>query len=278
MKEKKSKGRPFLEIFASSLQEDYRFPLLEFFAFLYALGTFVFANISVGFTGVGGLEESSVYGLVSSLMSLPLFIFMILIFKNIAYGLGSDLEKGTIQTIFSYPLKRYAILTAKLLSAIGAALLVLFGIQVFALLVLAPDMILPYMAVVLATYLASLSYPLLLASIILLVTLLIRKGGLAIVIGIVLFFAGSIFQSLAIFLAMVSRSPLLLQILSVVNPSIAMQYHYYNLSVFVGENLNGETIWAPTFTEVLVYIGAGYALVIAVLLLSYYFFSRRLNL
>ncbi|HEY4675366.1 MAG TPA: ABC transporter permease subunit [Candidatus Bathyarchaeia archaeon] len=271
MANKKFKGKPFLEIFASSLQEDYRFPLLEFFAFLYALGTFVLANISVV------PEEQSVYGLVSSLMGLPVIIFMILVFKNIAYGLGGDLEKGTIQTLFSYPLKRYAIFLAKLLSAVGAALLVLFGIQMFALVVLAPAMILPYISTVMTTYLASLSYPLLLASVILLFTLIVRKGGLAIVIGIVMFFAGTIFQSLATFVSLGIRSPLLLQILSVVNPSVAMQYHYHNLSV-PAENLGTETIWAPTSTEVLTYMGTAYLLVFAVLLLSYYFFSRRMNL
>ena len=275
MSAKRSKGRPFLEIFASSLQEDYRFPLLELFAFLYALGTFALANLSVSFMGTVVSEELLVYGLVSSAISPAVLIFMILIFKNIAYGLGSDLEKGTIQSIFSYPLKRDAILTAKLLSAVGVALLVLFGIQVFALLILAPAMILPYMSTVIVTYLASLSYPLLLAFIILFVTLLVRRGGIAIVLGIVLFFASSIFQNIALFIAVVSNSPLLLQILSVINPSVALQYHYYNLSSLIGV---GGTIWAPTFTEVLAYIGAGYLLVFAVLFVSYYFFSRRLSL
>jgi len=80
MDDEKSKGRPFLEIFASSLQEDYRFPLLELFAFLYALGTFVFANLNVSFMGTGISEELLVYGLVSSSISLPVLIFMILIF------------------------------------------------------------------------------------------------------------------------------------------------------------------------------------------------------
>jgi len=267
----KFKGKPFLEIFVSSLQEDYRLPLLEFFAFLYTLGTFALANISIV------SEEQSVYGLVSSLMGVPVLIFMILVFKNIAYGLGGDLEKGTIQTLFSYPLKRYAIFLAKILSAVGVALLVLFGIQVFALVVLAPAMILPYLSTVMTTYLASLSYPLLLASVILLVTLIVRKGGLAIVIGIAMFFASTIFQSLATFITLATRSPLPLQMLSVVNPSVTLQYHYRNLSV-PAENLGTEIIWAPTSTEVLAYMGIAYLLVFAVLLLSYYFFSRRMNL
>lgn len=268
----KTKGKPFLELFASSLQEDYRFPLLEFFAFLYALGTFAFANI--GSIMPTASEEQSVYMLVTSITSFPILIFMILVFKNVAYGLGNDIEKGTIQTIFSYPLKRRAILTAKLLSAIGVALLVLFGIQIFALTILAPDMILPYMGTVILTYAANLSFPLLLASIILFATLLIRKGGLGIVLGIVIYFAISILQSIALFISMATRSALSLQMLAGFNPSIALQYHYGAFAAY----LTGEIIWAPTIEEVLAYVGAGYLAVAIVLSLCYYFFSRRLNL
>ncbi len=266
----KTKGKPFLEIFASAVQEDYRFPLLELFAFLYALGTFALASMS--FVGQNFGEEQAVFNLASSLMGLPLFIFVILVFKNVAYGLGNDLEKGTIQTILSYPLKRHAILTAKLLSAIGIALLLLFGIQVLALSILAPAMILPFMHVVILTYLANLSLALLTTSIILLVTLLIRKGGLAIALGIIIYFAISIIESLALFLALVNRSPLVLQALSVLNPALAMQYYYSNLSFL------GETIWAPSFAEVVSYVGAGYFIIAVVLSLSYYLFSRRLSL
>ena len=81
------KGKPFLEIFASAVHEDYRFPILELFAFLYALGTFA--------SGVGGVsltsDETLVFMLISNLMSISLFIFLILVFKNIAYGLSSGL-------------------------------------------------------------------------------------------------------------------------------------------------------------------------------------------
>jgi hypothetical protein len=61
------KGRPFLEVFASALHEDYRFPILEIFAFLYALGTFVFASFgsSMGIQAVS--NESIAYILTASL-------------------------------------------------------------------------------------------------------------------------------------------------------------------------------------------------------------------
>ncbi len=155
------KGKPFLEVLASAIHEDYRFPFLEIFAFLYALGTFVFASFGVTITSQGTTNEAIAYTTVNSILNIPMFIFIILVFKNIAYGLGSDLEKGIIQTYFSYPLKRWRILTAKLVSAIGVALLLFLGIQISGLYILAPDLIVPQLGTVFLTYAATLSGPLL---------------------------------------------------------------------------------------------------------------------
>ena len=265
------RGKPFLEVFASALHEDYRFPILEIFAFLYALGTFVFASFgpTMYFEAVSG--EVIAYYLTASLLGLPLFIFIILIFKNIAYGLGSDLEKGIIQTYFSYPLKRRGILTAKLLSALGIALILFLTIQISALYVLAPDIVSPYLGTVLLTYVANLSYPLLIAGIILLVTLVLRRGGLTLVIGIVLYFAMGIISSIAMSVAFATDSPLALQIISVISPNVVLSRYYSTYVPF-------PELWAPTFSEVLLYIGASYVVVAFFFFLGYLYFSRRLGL
>lgn len=213
------------------------------------------------------------YGVVSSLLGIPLFIFIILIFKNIAYGLGNDIEKGIIQTLFSYPLKRRWILSAKLLSALGVALLLFLSIQISALYVLAPDVIAPYLGTVLLTYAASLSFPLLIAGIMLLITLIIRKGSLALVSGIVLYFALGIVQSLAMFVAFATKSPSVLQIISVFSPNVILGIYYSP-----GLPLGGSEIWAPTFTEVLLYMGASYMIVAILFLIAYSYFSRRFGL
>jgi hypothetical protein len=65
------KGKPFLEIFASILHDDYRFPILEIFAFLYTLGPFVFATFGSYFIP----DESIAYMLTSSLLGTPTFFF-----------------------------------------------------------------------------------------------------------------------------------------------------------------------------------------------------------
>ncbi len=268
-----TKGKPFLEVFASALHEDYRFPILEIFAFLFALGAFVFASFGPITAPQAIAHESMAYSLTSSLLGPPLFIFVILVFKNVAYGLGSDLENGVIQTYFSYPLKRRGILTAKLLSAIGLALVLFLTMQISALYVLAPDLVSPYLGTVLLTYAAALSPSLLLTGILLLVTLALRRGGLALVVGIVLYFAISIVGTMAMFWASATRSPLALQILSLIAPNYVLQQYYYSIALpFVND------LWTPTFSEVLLYTGASYAIVGVLFFVGYVYFSRRLGL
>lgn len=269
----KRKGKPFLEILSSAIHEDYRFPILEVFAFLYALGTFALANFGSILTSQGASSgEAVAYQLTTSLLGVPLFIFVILIFKNIAYGLGSDLEKGIIQTYFSYPLKRRGILTAKLLSAIGVSVVLFLGIQISALYILAPDIVLPHLGTVLLTYIAGLSLPLIITGILLLITMIIKRGGLTLVVGIVLYFGLSIVSGIVFFIAYATKSTLLLQTYSVLAPQTALQQYYSSGMVYLTE------FWAPTFSEVLLSVGASYVIVAVLFLINYYYFSKRLSL
>jgi len=222
---------------------------------------------------VSASGESAAYSLTSSVLGMPLFIFIILIFKNIAYGLGSDIEKGIIQTFFSYPLKRRWILSAKLLSALGVALLLFLSIQISALYILAPDMIAPYLDKVLMTYAANLSYPLLLAGIMLLVALILRRGSLALVLGIILYFALAIIANIAYFVAFGIKAPLILQIISVLSPNVVLGLHYNPRGPFMQ-----EPIWTPTFNEVLLYLGASYVIVASLFFIAYFYFSKRFGL
>jgi ABC-type transport system involved in multi-copper enzyme maturation permease subunit len=270
------KGKPFLEVLASAIHEDYRFPFLELFAFLYILSTFVLASFTVGTSSSQvATNEAVAYSIASSLISGSLIVFILLILKNIAYGLGNELEKGIIQTYFSYPLKRRAILTAKLFSAIGVALLLFFGVQISALYILAPDIVSPQLGTVILTYVASLSYPLLISAIMLLLTVKLRRGGIGLVVGIVLYVGISIVAGIAFLVAMSSESPLVLQILSVISPTYALGYHY---GTAAGIYTSLSLPWVPTLSEVVLYVGASYVLVASVFALGYIYFSRRLNL
>jgi len=62
------KGKPFLEVLASAMHEDFRFPFLELFAFLYTLGTFALANFTVGVYSQVGTNEAVAYAVTSSLI------------------------------------------------------------------------------------------------------------------------------------------------------------------------------------------------------------------
>lgn len=265
---KNEKGRPFLEIFASALNEDYRFPILEIFAFLYTLGTFAFVSLTSYSISATGQTAATAYSLTSSILGFPLFIFVILIFKNIAYGIGSDIEKGIIQTYLAYPLKRRSILTAKLLSALGVSLPLFLAIQLLGLFIIAPNIISPYIGTVLLTYAANFSFPLLIAGIMLLIALILKRGAHAIIAGIILYFAISIVSSILSFIAYATNSWLGIQILSVLSPNIALASYYQ----FVG-----STTWQPTYTDVLFYVGASYVVVAAVFAIAYLYFSRRLS-
>ena len=268
------KGKPFLEIFASFLNEDYRFPILEIFAFLYTLGPFVFGTVRSYLVPL--YEESIAYMLTSSLLGMPafmfLFILVILVFKNVAFGLGNDLEKGIFQSYLSYPLKRWRILTAKLLSALGIPLILFLTIQITALYIIAPDVISTYLGTVLLTYAAYLSPILLATGIMILVALVLRRGGLTLIIGIVLYFAISIISLYTRGIAAFTiNSPLLLQIISVITPNFVLEQYYTTGTPF-------SEPWTPVFSEVLNVMGISYAIIAFLFFLGYYYFTRRLGL
>ncbi|MCW4009465.1 MAG: hypothetical protein NWF05_02445 [Candidatus Bathyarchaeota archaeon] len=273
MDAKKGSGRPFLEVLSSAIHEDYRFPILEIFAFLYVLGTFVSVRGVIPSSGATS-SDAVAYHLTSSLLgstgllSLTMFILIIVIFKNIAYGLGSDLEKGIIQTQFSYPLKRGSILTAKLVSALAVSIALFLVVQLSAICLLAPDTVFPNLGIVLLTFAANLSFPLIIACILLLITLFIKRGGPTLVVGVIIYFAFTVGSTILTNASYASKSPLFIQLLSVFSPDLALQQYYPSHVPF----------WTPAFSEVLLYVGASYAIIGALLSLSYYYFTRRLNL
>ena len=152
-------------------------------------------------------------------------------------------------------------------------MLLFLGIQISALALLAPDIILPHFDIVLLTYITNLSFPLLLSAIILLLTLILRRGGISLVVGIILYFSIGLISGLALAFAWATESPLALQIVSLISPSYVLQYHYSS-----GVSSFYSTVWNPTFSEVLLYTGASYVIVALVFVLGYVYFSRRLNL
>lgn len=277
--------KPFVEVLSLSLKEDYRFPLLEVFAFLYSLSTFTFASFQGNVT-ISSIDQTlsqpptitsqmAAYTATSSLLGLPLVVLVLLVLKNAAYGLGNDLERGIIQTIFSYPLGRFRILLTKLISALLIPLTMFIVVQIAALYLLAPDIVSSSLSTVLLTFAANLSEPILVAVIVLLATLLLRRGGISLITGVVLFFALQILANFATFVAAATNSPLILQALSVINPGVALSWHFIGSG---GTSARFNQLWNPSISDVLNYVLFGYLNIFAVLLVGILYFTKRFNL
>ena len=263
-------GRPFLEILSSVAGEEYRFPILEVFAALFALGTLVLAG-AFGSTGhFAGTDEGAAFALVNSLTGLPVMVLVVLMLKNIAYGLGNDLESGVIRTYLSYPLRRSSLLSARLVSSIGIGLLLFLGISLLALVITSTETILSQPVPVALCYLGALCYPLLIVALVLLLTLVMGRGGPTLLVGILLYFASGILTSLLGFLGAALGSGLPLRVFAVIRPDIALQRHYTT-------GMFADDLWVPTLAEAVTYTALGYLLVALVFAVAYLYFSRRLE-
>jgi hypothetical protein len=81
----------------------------------------------------------------------------------------------------------------------------------------------------------------------------------------------NIIGAIAMIVASSTGSPLALQIISVISPLIVLSRYY---STYVPS----PELWTPTFSEVLLYVGASYVIVAFLFFLGYLYFSRRLGL
>ncbi|MEM3673551.1 MAG: hypothetical protein QW468_04945 [Candidatus Bathyarchaeia archaeon] len=79
---------------------------------------------------------------------------------------------------------------------------------------------------------------------------------------------------MVLFIAYATGVDLPLRIYAVISPSIALQMYYMPEMVFPFT----REIWKPTFTEVLLYLGAGYLIVAIIFVLAYVYFERRLEI
>jgi len=280
--------RVFLEVLASALNEDFRFPFLEIIAFIHIVGFFIMVHLATG-GGPGGQpglfferihlgepEEVKVLilngfaGLFNFALASP--IFGISILKNIAFSFGNDLDSGVVQHVLSYPLKRRLILTAKLLSSIGVPYMLMLGIQVFEVLVLVPAVVSQHIVFLLLVFVASLSFPFLVASLVLILTLRQKRGSRSLFIGIGLYFSAFILMVLLVAIAGASSSDITLKMAAIMFPSIALQLHYQS-----GWDPLILKLWPPSFTEACLYVAAGYALTFLILMTAYRYFDRRLE-
>lgn len=273
------KTRPFLEVFASALKEDYGFPTLELVAFAYILATIILATTLSGSSGIGSIyfteETLTIYALrfignpLMALLVTGLF-FGLLVLKNIAYSFGNDLERGVIVSLLSYPLKRRSLFTAKLLSSLGVPFMLFVALQFFLVSLLTPGLV--SIPIVLATILAANSYSLVVASIVLVLTVRFKRGSRALMVGIVLYFASFFIFMFSLIMA-VPAGPIALKVASILFPILPLQLHYQ-----IGWDPIILKVWTPSLSEAFLYIGAAYVLTVSILALACLYFERRLEI
>lgn len=266
--------RAFLEFLTYSLSEEYRFPVLELFAFLYVLGAFAFASLSGLADQFVTSENGVAFALINSMTGLPVFILVTLMAKNIAFGLGSDLEKGTVQTFLAYPIRRRSFLAARVLPSAAAGVLLFLGTQVFALLILVPDVLFHNTGIVLFAYGAVLGYPLFVVALALISVLLSRQGSIAVVVAVMLYFVSGVVTPILVAVCSGAGSQLPLKACALVNPFLALQQHFRGM---VGTNLAGIEYWSPSLNEAFSYLAACYALVALIVAAGFLYFERRLQ-
>ena len=113
-----------------------------------------------------------------------------------------------------------------------------------------------------------------LAGLLLLLTLRLKRGGLALIIGVILFFAGLIFSGEVTYIAYATDSDVLLKIWAVINPNTALQAYYYHMGA---AGLASET-WVPSFSDALPGIVHAELIVAALFVVGYIYFDRRLEI
>jgi hypothetical protein len=154
------------------------------------------------------------------------------------------------------------------------SLLLFVIVQTTALYIIAPQIVSSYLSTVALSYLANFAYFLIVVCITILLTMIVKKGAITLVFGIVLYFGLYLSVSFASLISYATHSALVVQIVSCIAPT-------YSLSLYLSSTSTSSyisTVWVPSYANVLSFIFVSYVIVAALLAVSYYYFSRRLNL
>ncbi len=256
--------RASMEILALDLSLSYRFPLAEIYMALY---TFFLVIAAIPRSPIPmGLATYFIYLYFSTL--LPKFITNILIARNIAFGFASEIEKGLLQTILTYPIKRADLFIIKILSCIIIPYLFFNSSLILATYILYPEVIAYFGFKIILFSLAVTGSCILFGALALAASIFIKRGGASLGIGIAIYFALEIISAAAMFFAGVSRRIEYTYVLFILNPLLALASHYVMQLPF---------IWTPqlSFYEALGYLILHYLISISILTGLTIYFTRR---
>ncbi|OYT53012.1 hypothetical protein B6U66_00230 [Candidatus Bathyarchaeota archaeon ex4484_135] len=262
---------PTLEILAMDLKEAYRFPIPEILAFLYAFFPLIFSPVAYAAMGLEA-EEARLLIIMSLSSSMISFITIILILKNISYGLANEIRKGLVQTYLTYPVGRASFFLVKLISGVLIPIAyIVLSICVFTGL-LFPDLALKHLDVFLLGLLAFVADVLLPASLMFLAAIAVRRGGASLAIGIALLFAVNVISSILLMIGNITGWEGVRHVYYTLNPLAALMRHY---SLAIGGTPLGPGGGAPTMWECVAYLSGNYAIAIAFYVAALIYFLRR---
>ncbi len=263
---------PFLQMLTVFLRQDFRFPILETFAFLFVLSGFFFGVFS-DYTS----ETALAFGYVSAATEVTLLIFMVLIWRNVSAGLGAELEKGVMQTYFTYPLSRGRLYAARLLSSVGVPYAVFIACQLLAIAVVAPAFLVRQGPTFWLGYAADFGTPLLVTALVLLVAVLAKQGGLALVAGVFSYFVVWLFLPLLVGLAQLYNNYFAIGVIYVLNPFAPVQAYFNSLSGNCYDCLITQQNYTPTLASAQLFVLTSYLLTAAIFAAGYFWFTREVE-
>ncbi|MCS7385240.1 MAG: hypothetical protein NDF55_00675 [archaeon GB-1867-005] len=260
-----SRLKALLELLSIDLSSAYRFPMAELYAALYAFFLIVSAIPHIG--GIGGMTIFLIYLYFSTV--LPKFITNILMAKNIAFGFAGEVEKGLMQTYLTYPLKRLDIFIVKILTCILIPFTYFTLTLLLASYLLYPEVFNLYGFQLLLLILSVTGPCILFGAIVVAASLLIKRGGASLGMGVALYFAIAILEIAMLYFAGTTRRYEYQVALFILEPLFAFASH------FGGSLLPFIHLPTLTFEESAVYLIAHYAISIGVLAAVALHFIRR---
>lgn len=267
---KRKRAAAILELICIDLSEGWRFPIPELLSFLYTLFPLLFSYL-IRSLAIEPPEAKLLLAVSVSQGTISL-ITMLLVLKNISYGLANEVKKGLIQTYLSYPIKRSSLLLTKIVT----------GILIPILYVVASTMLFAYInfpgllfrrGIVLLLGLGSLIGRLsLMSGLLLLVAVTVRGGGTSLGLGIALLFGMDVLSMSLNMLGGMTGERLYWDAYYLLNPLEALVIHYGSPHFIYFGYANA---FKPGFLTCIIYLSSHYLIVVLVYVLTFIYFTRR---
>ena len=216
--------------------------------------------------------ETRVISAVSLAYGPMEFITLALVLKGISWGLSNEIRKGLIQTYLTYPIGRGRLLALKVFTTVGVPVLyVLLGIWLFALVNL-PELMAEHLGIFLTALAAAVGWVLFLSGLLLLIAILVRRGGLALGLGIGAWFGLSLLRTLLATAGGITGQEAYWHAYYVLSPSTALEDHYRGVH-FVHAGLTSP--FRPELWQCYAYLASHYALAASFFAAALIYFLRR---